>query len=89
MGKEEENMIEQVSGNVYADLGSPDAEEMLAKANLVSAIGRTLRERKLTQSAAAKILGIDKPKVSQLLKGQFRRYSGDRLLRFLTLLEKT
>jgi len=79
-------MIERGSGNVYADLDMRDADEMLAKAELVSAIGRTLRERKLTQADAAKIMGIDQPKVSNLLKGQFRGYSSDRLMQFLTLL---
>ena len=79
-------MIERGSGNVYADLGYEDADEMLAKARLVTAIGKTLKARRLTQSAAAKIMGIDQPKVSQLLKGQFRGYSSDRLIQFLTLL---
>lgn len=79
-------MIDRGSGNVYADLGMRDAEAMLAKAELVSAIGRTLKERKLTQEAAAAIMGIDQPKVSNLLKGQFRGYSSDRLMQFLTLL---
>jgi len=82
----EETMIEASSGNVYADIGMPDAEEMLAKAKLVHAISKTLKARGLTQEAAAKIMGIDQPKVSQLLKGRFRGYSSDRLIQFLTLL---
>ena len=82
----EETMIERGSGNVYADLGMPDAEEMFAKAKLVTAISTTIKQRALTQHAAAKIMGIDQPKVSQLLKGQFRGYSSDRLMHFLTLL---
>jgi predicted XRE-type DNA-binding protein len=79
-------MIERGSGNVYADLGYEDADEMLAKARLVTAIGKTLKARGLNQSAAAKIMGIDQPKVSQLLSGQFRGFSSDRLMQFLTLL---
>ncbi len=85
-GTTEETLVIPSSGNVYADLGFPDAEEMLGKAKLVRAIGHTIRERKLTQSAAAKLMGIDQPKVSQLLSGQFRGYSSDRLIQFLTLL---
>jgi len=79
-------MIERGSGNVYPDLGMRDADAMLAKAELVTAIGKTLKERKLTQDAAAKIMGIDQPKVSNLLNGQFRGYSSDRLMQFLNLL---
>jgi predicted XRE-type DNA-binding protein len=82
----EETLIERGTGNVYADLGMPDADEMLAKAKLVTAIGKTLKQRRLTQSAAARIMGIDQPEVSQLLKGDFRGYSSDRLMQFLTLL---
>lgn len=86
MAAEEEVTIERGSDNVYADLEMPDAEEMLAKAKLVTAIGKTLKMRGLTQEAAAKIMGIDQPKVSHLLKGHFRGYSSDRLMQFLTLL---
>jgi len=74
------------SGNVYADLGYPDAEEMLAKADLVSEIGRIIRARRLTQVQAAALMGIDQPKVSHLFRGQFRGYSVHRLMEFLTRL---
>lgn len=74
------------SGNVYADLGYPDAEEMLAKAGLVSEIGRIVRARRLTQVQAAALMGIDQPKVSHLFRGQFRGYSMHRLMEFLTRL---
>ncbi len=84
--EKEETLVIPSSGNVYADLGAPDAEEMLAKAKLVRAIGHTIRDRKLTQGAAAKLIGIDQPKLSDLLGGQFREYSSDRLMHFLTLL---
>lgn len=63
------------TGNVYADLGFSDAPEMLAKARIVSQIGRIIRARKLTQMQAAELLGIDQPKISALLRGHFKGYS--------------
>ena len=77
---------EPSSGNVFADLGLADAEEHLIKAGLVVKIGRILRQRELTQSAAAQLMGIDQPKVSAMLAGQFRGYSVERLMRFLVAL---
>ena len=74
------------SGNVFADLGLEDAGEHLIKAGLVVKIGRIIRERKLTQAVAARLIGIDQPKVSAMLAGQFRGYSVERLMRFLVAL---
>src|SRR3954451_7795574 len=74
------------TGNVFADLGLPDAGEHLIKAGLVVRIDRIIRERKLTQTAAAELMGIDQPKVSAMLAGQFRGYSVERLMRFLVAL---
>ena len=74
------------TGNVFADLGLADAGEHLIKAGLVVRINRIIRQRKLTQSAAAKLMGIDQPKVSAMLAGQFRGYSVERLMRFLVAL---
>lgn len=74
------------SGNVFADLGLPDAGEHLIKAGLVVKIDRTIRQRRLTQMAAADLMGIDQPKVSAMLRGQFRGYSVERLMRFLVAL---
>lgn len=74
------------SGNVYADLGFADSAEMLAKARIVSKIARIVQARKLTQTSAAELLGIDQPKVSALLRGQFQGYSQERLIGFLTKL---
>ena len=74
------------TGNVYADLGFADAGEMLAKARIVAQIGRIIQARKLTQVQAAELLGIDQPKVSALLRGQFKGYSQERLVGFLTKL---
>ena len=57
------------SGNVFADLGFKNADEMLAKAGLAVRITAAMKARKLTQLAAAGILGIDQPKVSKLVRG--------------------
>lgn len=76
------------SGNVFADLDLPDADERLAKAELAHQIGAIIRERGLTRRAAARALGIDQPKVSALLSGRLSGFSLERLAHFLTLLGK-
>jgi len=78
--------IEVGSGNVYKDLGFRDAEGMLAKARIVAEIARIIRARRLTQTAAAKVLGLSQPKVSALLNGHFRGYSQERLIWLLNRL---
>ena len=74
------------SGNVFADLGIPNPEEALAKAEIVRQIHRTIKKKKLTQVRAAKILGIAQPKVSRLLRGYFESFSLERLFLFLNKL---
>lgn len=71
------------SGNVFADLGLPDAEERLAKAELAIKIAEILRRQRLTQMKAAAVLGVDQPKVSALIRGRMSGFSIERLLRFL------
>ena len=78
--------IHQGSGNVYADLGYRDAEEMLVKATLVRKISEIVRGKGLTQVETAKILGLTQPKVSALLRGQFRGISERKLIDCLTSL---
>ena len=78
--------VEEGSGNVYADLGYADSEDMMMKAQLVTKIADIIRQRGLTQEKAAKLLGLTQPKISRLLKGQFRGISERRLLRCLTRL---
>lgn len=78
--------ITRSSGNVFADLDLPDAEERLVKATLAIEIERILVRRKLTQRAAAELLGIDQPKVSQLVRGRLDGYSTERLMGFLPTL---
>ncbi|HEX4321373.1 MAG TPA: helix-turn-helix transcriptional regulator [Acidobacteriaceae bacterium] len=74
------------SGNVFADLGLPNPEEALAKAKLAHKISMLIRERKLTQVQAARLLAIDQPKVSGLMRGRLTGFSLERLMRFLLLL---
>ncbi len=78
--------IERGGGNVFADLGRPDAEARLLKAELVTRIDEIIRGRRLTQARAAELLGLSQPDVSRLLRGDFRQYSVERLLRLLTAL---
>jgi predicted XRE-type DNA-binding protein len=78
--------FEESSGNVFADLGLPDAQERLAKADLAIEIGQIIKQRKLTQHAAAALMGIDQPKVSHVLTGRLAGYSTERLMGFLTAL---
>jgi predicted XRE-type DNA-binding protein len=74
------------SDNVFADLGLPDAPELLAKARLVSQISQIMAKKRLTQFQTAKILGIDQPKVSALVHGHLEKFSLERLCEFLTAL---
>jgi predicted XRE-type DNA-binding protein len=78
--------IEPGSTNVYADLDRPDAEEMLIKAQLASKISEIIKRRRLTQSEASEIIGMPQPKLSGLLRGQFRGVSESKMLNCLTRL---
>lgn len=78
--------VEESSGNVFADVGLPDAEERLAKAGLAVRISEAIRARRLTQTQAARILKIDQPKISRLLGGRLSGFSTERLMHFLTML---
>ena len=84
--KTEKMKITHGSGNVFADLGRPDAEAHLLKAELVTRIDKIVRQRGFKQVEAAKLLGLSQPDVSRLLRGSFREYSIERLLRLLTAL---
>lgn len=78
--------VEESHGNVFADLGLENPEELLAKAELVHRICDIIEERSLTQVRAAELLGIDQPKVSALMRGKLDGFSTDRLFRFLNAL---
>lgn len=72
--------IEESSGNVYADLGMADADEMIVKAQLATKIGEIIKGRKWSQQQAADVLGIPQPKLSKMLRGQFRGISETKML---------
>ena len=74
------------SNNIYEDLGLPDSGEMLIKAQLAGKIGDIIKRRRLTQTEAAKILGIPQPKLSNLLRGQFRGISESKMIECLNRL---
>ena len=78
--------VEVGSGNVFADLGLPDAEECLLKANLVFQIAQLIDKKKLTQAKVAERTGLDQPKVSRLLRGHLSGFSVDRLFSILNRL---
>lgn len=71
------------SGNVFTDLGLPNAEEEAVRASLVLHLAQELDSRGLTQSDAAKLLGVDQPTVSRIMRGRFERFSLERIIRFL------
>jgi predicted XRE-type DNA-binding protein len=75
------------SGNVFKDIGVPNAEEHLVKAQLVFKIDTILKKRGLKQVEAAELFGVRQPDVSKMLRGEFRQFSVERLLRFLVALD--
>lgn len=84
--KSQDIKIERGSGNVFADLGLPDADAHLLKAELVTRIDRIIRQRGLKQVEAAKLMGLSQPDVSRLMRGDFQEYSMERLFRLLNAL---
>jgi predicted XRE-type DNA-binding protein len=80
--------IELGSDNVFADLGLPKPKERLAKSMLAHSIACQIASMGLSQAQAAKRMGIDQPKISALLNGRLRGFSTDRLMAFLTALDR-
>jgi predicted XRE-type DNA-binding protein len=80
--------VEVGGPNIFADLGLPDADTHFLKAQIVSEIYRLTKERKLTQSDAGKRMGISQPEVSRMFKGNFREYSIERLMEFVTSFDR-
>jgi predicted XRE-type DNA-binding protein len=72
--------------NVFADMGVPDAEEHLIKAQIIYKIDRLTKERGLRQVEAAALFGVKQPDISKMLHGVFGQFSVERLLRFLVAL---
>ena len=88
MSKRDDNQIVEGSGNVFADLKLPHADELQTRAELTRLIYNGIQDRGLTQTAAAKLLGLKQPDVSQLMAGRFTNFSTDRLLRLLMALDR-
>lgn len=83
----EEPVIHDSTGNVFEDMGLPDAEGELAKALLMRIVQQEIRRRGLTQVQAACVLGVRQPDVSDLVRGRLSRFSFERLIRFLNALD--
>src|SRR4051794_18794819 len=76
--------VHEGSGNIFADLGLPAADSHFLKAQIVAELYRLTNARKLTQDKAGEVMEISQPEVSRLFKGNFREYSIERLMAFLT-----
>ena len=81
-----EYSVERGSDNVFADLGFPEADTHILKAGLVSIIDAIIRQRRTTQAAAARALGLSRSDLPGLLRGDSREYSLEHLFRFLMTL---
>jgi len=82
----EETRIEEGSGNLWADIGRADADEALARAELMRRISDAIRARGLTQAAAAELLETTQPVISDLVRGKLSRFSLERLIGYLNAL---
>jgi predicted XRE-type DNA-binding protein len=80
------DLVKQGSGNVFADMALPNADQELMKARLTLQIARIIKARGLTQAEAARILGIQQPHVSALMRNRAGNFSVGRLIDFLTAL---
>jgi len=85
--KTDDVVVTESSGNVFADLGLPNAEELQTKVRLALSLNNILEKRKLTQSQAARALGVNQPKISALKGYKLEGFSVERLMRFATALE--
>jgi predicted XRE-type DNA-binding protein len=86
--REGDDKVHNGSGNVFADLGLPNAEEHLAKADLAHWIIKLIKSAQLSQREAAERLGVDQPKISALIRGRLQDFSIERLMRFVTALDQ-
>src|SRR6266478_5712643 len=84
-----ETEFEEGSGNVFADLGLEDGDELFARAKIGLHVQKILKDKKLAQREIASLLGIKQPEVSHLMNGHFSRFTTDKLLEFLKRLDQT
>jgi predicted XRE-type DNA-binding protein len=85
---EQRRVVTPSSGNVFADLGFADADERQTKVRLAFAINSIMEERRLAQTKAARLLGINQPKISALANYRLGGFSVERLMHFLTALDQ-
>ncbi len=76
------------SNNVFADLGLPNAKEHLLKAGLVAKLSDVIKARKLTQTAAARVIDVGQPDLSKIMRGHFHDVSVERLMMFLAAMDQ-
>jgi predicted XRE-type DNA-binding protein len=88
MARVSNELVTRGSGNVFADLGLPDAAELQTKVRLCAALNRVVEREQLTQTEAAAKLGINQPKVSALLNYKLEGFSVERLMHFLVSLDR-
>ena len=86
MSTDTDETVRHGTANLFADLGYADVDTHLLKAGLVRRIHQQIKARELTQVQAAKLMGVSQPDVSRILRGHFRDFSAERLMRFLTAL---
>ena len=86
MNKRKEFDFEVTEGNVFADLGLDQPEELLARSKLMNQVSELIKNSRLSQKEVAKKLGITQPKVSMLVSGRLSQFSTDSLLHYLSIL---
>lgn len=84
----EKAKVTRGSGNVFADLGLDDAEELLAKSKLAQMIRKVIADREMTQAEAGKSLGTSQTEISRLMRGELDRFSMERLIQLLMRCER-
>jgi predicted XRE-type DNA-binding protein len=84
----EKTEIVESNPNIFAELGLPDADTHFLKAQIVAELYRLAQDGRLTQAKAGALMGISQPEVSRLFKGNFREYSVERLMGFLTVFDR-
>jgi len=87
MDMDQEDRFIRSSGNVFADMGLPDADEHLAKAQIAAQVARLISERGITQRQMASMLDVTQPQVSALMRGRWEGISLDKLFRLLKALD--
>lgn len=86
MARKIDETVTRGSGNVFADIGLDQPEEILAKARIVETIADLLGREKMSQQEAGKLVRLTQPQISRLMRGDTREFSYERLMRVLTAL---